>query len=124
MSILTIWFSSPPLSVGRAPQALQGTRRGHLRTRSAVISGFIAGWSAFGQQEERANGTERFMARDGRHHRSTSPHYQSARTHCPYPLARRGAASRRCYRLQLTVSYPDKQPPLTVESGADLHRGN
>jgi hypothetical protein len=32
----------------------------------------------------------RGAAKQGRHHRSTSPHYQYARTHCPYPLARRG----------------------------------
>jgi hypothetical protein len=60
-------------------------------------------------------------AKRGRHHRSTSPHYQYAATHCPYPLARRGAASRHCHRMQLTVCHPDKQPPLTVESGSDSH---
>jgi GT2 family glycosyltransferase len=31
-----------------------------------VISGFIAGWSAFGREAERANGTEPFMAREER----------------------------------------------------------
>jgi hypothetical protein len=38
--------------------------------------------------------------------------------------AEKGEASRHFHRMQLTVSRPDKQPPLTVESGADLHRGN